>query len=493
MLLVMAVSLYTVRIVLKALGDEDYGIYNVVAGVVTMLSFLSQTMSSSTQRFYAYEIGRCGWERLRDIFSISMNMYLMISVVTILVGETVGLWFINTYLVIPPERMVAANWIYQFSLASFVITMISIPYSAAVIAHEDMTVYAVISITDCFLKLGGAAIVSFITFDRLFVYGLVMMIAVCLISTFYILFGRHKYRECRYRRTKDRPLFKSLASFWGWNLFGSFAGVANNQGNNILINIFFGPMVNAARAVAFNISNAVNAFCNNFYMAMRSPLIKSYSCGDYDYMMKLFYFSNKFVYYLLLLICLPLILEMNYVLHVWLPEVTEYMVIFSRLTLIYSFVAAMHNPITTLVHATGKIKSYSIVVESVILLSLPLSYIAFKMGAGPTSTFWITISVFIVAHVIRLFMLKRLIPFNIMEYMQKFILPALLVTVFSTIAPAMIKDHLGSVSGLKEFALVAGVSIITTLFFTFTVGLNKSERNMLLNYLRINKRAVNEH
>lgn len=489
----MGVSLYTVRIVLRVLGAEDYGIYNVVAGVVTMLSFLSQTMASSTQRFYAYEIGRNGWQRLSDVFSISMNMYLLISAATLLIGETLGLWFINTYLVIPAERMAAANWIYQFSLVSFIATMLSIPYSAAIIAREDMSAYALISIADCLLKLAGAFAIGFIAFDRLFAYGMVMMIAVCIVSILYMLYGRVRYSECRYKRTKDKALFKSLASFWGWNLFGSFAGVMNSQGNNILINIFFGPLVNAARGIAFNIGNAVNAFCNNFYMAMRPPLIKSYACGDHEYMMRLFYFSNKFVYYLLLLLCLPLIVEMEYVLQIWLGEVTEYMVVFSQLTLVYSFIAALQNPVTTLVHATGRIKKYSILVESVILLSLPLSYVAFRVGAGPVSTFWITIAVFIIAHMVRLLILKELIPFSILEYVRKFILPAFLVTSLSAVAPLTVKSCVGGISSFSQFALVGAVSVITTLFFIFTAGLSPGERKMLLKYLHINKPAVNEY
>lgn len=484
----MVVSLYTVRIVLRALGAEDYGIYNVVAGVVTMLSFLSQTMSSSTQRFYSYELGREGMQKLYDVFSISMNMYLIISVAILIIGETLGLWFVNTELVIPAERMVTANWIYQFSLISFVATILAVPYSAAIIAHEDMSVYAVISISDCLLKLGGALAVRFVSFDKLFAYGLAMMAIACFTSVFYTLFARHRYSECRYRRVRDNSLFKTLASFWGWNLFGSFAGVANNQGNNILINIFFGPVVNAARSIAFSISNAVSAFCNNFYMAIRPPLVKSYASGEHAYMMLLFYFSNKFVYYLLLIICLPLILEMHFILEVWLSEVTEYMVVFSQLAIVYTFIAALEHPITTLVHATGKNKKYSIYVESVILLSLPLSYVAFKLGAGPVSTFWITILIFAVAHIVRLLVLKSLIRFSIIEYSRIFLIPALFVTLLSAVVPVVLKTWVLEVSGFEEFMIITLVSLLMSVVWIYVIGINKKERQMLSNFLHLKRK-----
>lgn len=280
MMVVMVINLYTVRLVLNALGAEDYGINNVVAGVITMLMSVSSVLSTATQRYYSYSISENKLERLRNIFSTSINIFALLSLIVFILGETVGLWFVNTQLVIPDERMNAANWIYQFSIFSFIFTFIQVPYSAATIAHEDLGIFALISITECVLKLIAALLIFVIPLDGLIIYGATLFIISTLVLISYIMVGYSKYAECRYQKPTKKTLFKELLSFSGWSLFGSVAGVGMSQVNTILVNIFFGPLANAARAISLQFTMAVSSFSGSFILAIRTPMIKSYADPD---------------------------------------------------------------------------------------------------------------------------------------------------------------------------------------------------------------------
>ena len=477
MLLVMILSLYTVRVLLNVVGIEDYGIFDVIAGLVSMLAMVNSTMETATQRYYSVSLGVNQNGDVKRIFNLSLTIYVLISVVVLILGETLGLWFVNSYLQIPSDRILAANVIYQFSIASVIIAMLTVPFSAMVIAHEDIGLYSILSIVETVLKLLIVYLVSIFNTDKLIVYG-ALVFGVGLSKFFmYLYFSRFKYRECRFMYYWDSKLFASMLSFSGWTLFGAAAGVANNQGNNVLINIFFGPIANAARGIAFQVSNAISSFSANLFVVMRPPIIKSYAEEDYQYTMHLFYLSSKLSYFLMLLIFVPLFLETNYVLTLWLGHATEQMVLFTRLMLVYTVILSQHNPITTIVQATGRVKIYFSVVESVTLLSLPLTYVFFKLGFPAHVTLYISICVFLFAHFLRLYILKKVIVFSMREYCIKFIIPVLLVSLSSISLPLLV--HYYYAPNLLRVVYVTIVVFLSIGLSIYLVGINKYERSKL--------------
>jgi len=390
-ILIMLVSLYTVRIVLNILGVEDYGIYNVVAGIVTMFSFLSNSMATASQRFFSFELGRHDFERLQKTFSLSFQIYAIIAIVIIVFAETIGLWFINNKLVIPLARINAANWIYQFSIFSFVISVMTTPYMAVIIARENMDVYAYISIVEVFLKLAIVFLLKIFNYDKLKLYGFLLLIVTSINSLLYILVCRKRYPESRFKYFWDVKMFKTLFSFSGWNLFGASVGVVKNQAINILLNIYFGPIVNTARGIAFQVNSAVTSFAQNFSTAVRPQIIKQFAASKKEEMMSLIFQSSKATAYLMFFFVLPLVFEMPLVINLWLGQIPEFVVLFTRLVLIDALIDSISYPLMTAAQATGKIKLYQSVVGGFLLLNLPVSYIALKLKAPAESVMIIAI------------------------------------------------------------------------------------------------------
>lgn len=475
MMVVMIINLFTVRIVLQALGAKDYGINDVIAGVVTMLISLSGVLSTATQRYYSFSIGENKLERLRNIFSTSINIYLLLSIVVIVFGETIGLWFVNTQLVIPADRMNAANWIYQFSLFSFIFTFMHVPYSAATIAHEDMGIFAIISTVECVLKLGAAFLIFVIPLDRLIIYGLTLFVISLIVLLSFAIIGHKKYAECRYLKPTEKTLFKEFLSFSGWSLFGSVAGVGMNQVITILVNIFFGPLVNAARAISFQFNMAIGSFCGSFLMAIRPQMIKSFADGSFAYLNKIFYLSNKVIYYGLLMLCLPLIFEMNTILSFWLKTTDPQTVLFSRLILVYALLMSLNNPISIIIQAVGRVKEYHIPVETFTLLCVPATYLLFKLGYPAYSTYIVLIVATVMAHIVRLICLKRYYkPFSYSEYIKSFVLPAFTITFFSSLLVFIL--HRSNMNSSLRVLAVVFLSVISVAFFTLIMGLSKEEK-----------------
>lgn len=478
----MIINLYTVRIVLNALGVEDYGIYNVVGGIITMLSCISGVLSTATQRYYSHAIGESRKDKLRKIFSTSISIYAILSVIIVLLGETFGLWFVNTQLVIPADRMVAANWIYQFSIFSFIATIMQIPYSAAIVSQEKMGTYTIITTVECILKLLFAYLLLVIPIDRLIIYGLTLFVAHLITSISYVIIGSCRYAECHYQRQNDRALYKEMLSFSGWSLFGSIAGVGMYQVNTILVNIFFGPTVNTARAIALQINSAITSFCSSFVLAVKPPMIKSYAEKTYPYLNLLFSISNKFIYYCLLVICLPIMFEMNYILSLWLKGTTEQTVLFARLILIYSLIMSLNNPITTIIQATGNMKGYHVPVEMFTLLCVPVTYILFKLGYPAYYTFIAMIVSAIASHIVRLICLKKYYkPFNISEYFISFVVPAIIISSIASILCFFVHTYIANAL-LRLFCIFIS-SVITTLIMVWVIGLNNVERAMCRKFI----------
>lgn len=474
MILTMLVSLYTSRVILNTLGVEDYGIYNVVGGVVSMFSFFNSAMSSATQRFLSYEIGKGDFVQLRKTFNATQIIHIGIAVLIFILAETVGLWFVKTYLVIPAERLEAAIWVYHFSVLSFMVSIIQVPYNATIIAHERMNVYAYVSIIEVTLKLLIVFMLTWITFDKLKLYGILYFCVVFIIAVIYRLYTRINFQESRFEVVKDKKLYKTLISYSGWNLFGNIAGVAQGQGVNIILNIFFGPVVNAARGIAIQVEGAVNSFVTNFQMAVNPQIIKSYAANEKEYMTSLIIRSSKFSFYLLFLLSLPIILEIDQILKMWLINVPSYAPIFTVLILVVILITSISGPLKIAVQATGKIAVYQAVIGTLLILILPISYGFLKFGYPPEVTLYVTIGIEIIALIFRFFFLKKLIDFPVFHFIKAVIVRNIIIVLLSTSLPLMIRNSLDE--NLWRLFFVACVALIWNAIVIYFVGLNKSEQ-----------------
>lgn len=478
MILTMLISLYTVRVVLKTLGVVDYGIYNVVGGVVVMFSFLSRTMSSASQRFFAFEIGNKNIGQLKKIFSLTITIYIGISLLVLILSETIGLWFLNAKMNIPAERMEAANWIYQFSIFSFIMTIMTVPYNASIIAHENMKVFAYVSIFEVFMKLAIVYFLLLFSVDKLKLYAVLMFFATTIVTLVYRTICYRKYDECRYKFIWDKNLFQKLMSYSGWNLFGTVASILNNSGLNILLNIFFGPVVNAARAVAFQVNSVINQFVTNFITAVNPQITKYYANNERENMIKLVFQSSKLAYFLLFILSMPVLLETHFILALWLKQVPEYTVLFVRLVILTAMIDSISYPLMTSAQATGKIKRYQTIVGSVLMLNLPISYFFLRFGAPPETTMYVSMVISMLCLFLRVWILKGMIDFPVSAFVKKILYVLIAVSVLSYLLPLTIVMTLDE--SFWRFAIVALVSPLVSLSLIFLIGINSAERNFLI-------------
>lgn len=425
MFVTMLVSLFTVRVVLRTLGVVDYGVYNVIGGVVTSIAFISDVLANASQRFFSVEIGKGDSSSLNKTFNLVFEVYCLAGILLLVIAETIGLWFLNAKLEIPFERIEAANWVYQFAILSFLISLVSTPFQSIIIANEKMNIYAYMSILDVVLKLAIVYLLVVFSFDKLKLYALLMFLVTLINRIIYVVISRHIFEETKFKLIWDKKVFKSIFGYSTWILIGSFSFVINTQGVNILLNLFFGPIANAAYAIGNQVKNAVNSFAGSFFTATRPPIIKSYAQQDYKQTENLFYFSSKVIFILLFVLIAPLFVEIEQILRLWLGSVTEYMANFVRLMLLYALIVSMSDPITAIVQAAGEVKKYHGIVDIFTLITLPTSYCIFKFGGSAYWGFGITIIVFIVAHIIRLFILKSFFRISLREYIIKLIVPIL--------------------------------------------------------------------
>lgn len=482
----MGVSFYTVRVVLDTLGEVDYGIYNVVGGIVIMFSFMSNTMATASQRFFATELGRGDSLKLKQTFSMTMQIYLLLSVLILILAESVGLWFLNTQMTIPAERMGAARWIYQFSVFSFIITMFTTPYNAIIIAHERMNIYAWVSIVEVILKLVIVYLLLLFSYDKLKLYAVLVFVVTIITTLIYRIYSRRKFKECSYSYYWEKSLFTEIVSYSGWNLFGALAGVFNGQGINIILNMFFGPIVNTARAIAFQVSGAINQFVLNFMTASRPQITKYYAIGERERMLKLVFQSSKFSFLLLFLIAIPLLLETEFIFNIWLKEVPDSAVLFTRLVIITALIDSLSYPLMTAAQATGRIKKYQATVGTIMLLSLPLSYLFLKMGFPASIVFYIAIFNAIVCLFARLLMLKTMVELSISQYIFTVLLPVTIVTILTYPVPVYLLLKMDY--SLFRFLIVISVSIVLASLSIYWLGLSRSERAYGINVLRKTRR-----
>lgn len=476
-ILVMVISLYTSRVILATLGVEDFGIYNVVGGVVAMFGMISGALSSAISRFITFELGCGDKEKLRKIFSTSVNIQLSLSLIVILLGETVGFWFLNYKMNIPPERIYAANWVLQCSLLAFAINLISIPYNAAIIAHERMSVFAYVSILEVSLKLAIVYLLYVSLWDKLITYSILLVAVAACIRFVYGFYCNHHFEETKYRAVYDKLLLKEMSSFAGWSFLTNTAYLFNTQGINILINLFFGVGVNAARGVATQVENALMQFVNNFTTALNPQITKSYASGEMSAMNKLVIRGAKFSFLLSLLICLPVIMETDFILHVWLTEVPEHTVNFVRLAIVATMVDRIGLTGYTACMATGNIRRYVLWITSVGCLVFPLTYLAYKMGAAVETTYLVYILVYIGVTGTRLWIMKGLLKFPVWDFIHDVVFRIVIVSAVAIVLPAVIIYTMPQ--SFMRLAISLAVTILSVLTSSFIFGLTYNERSKL--------------
>ena len=477
MLYSLFISLFTSRVILAALGFEDYGLYNVIGSVVSMFVFLRSAMGNSVHRFITYAIGRGDKSRLNDIFSMSLVIHTGLAILIVVLCETIGLWLLNTHMKIPEGREVAANWVYQFSILACAISVICVPYDAVIIAHERMGIFAVIQALNATLNLAIVYAVKYYNDDKLILYAFLLLMVQVMNRIIYGIYCGRNFPETKFKWVANKSLLKEMTGFAGWSLIGNMAYIGYTQGLNVLLNIFFGPVVNAARGISFNVQGAIKEFVTNFQMAVNPQITKSYAREDYRRLHALIYSSSKFSYYLLFCMSLPIAIESKNILHLWLGNVPEYAVIFTILTLALMLVDPLSNSLAVANNATGRIKYYQIIEGGSLMLILPIAYVVLKLGGDPISVFIVQLIIIYPVQIIRLFLVCHKIKMSIKEYCQKVLLKVVTVTILSTIPPYLV--YISIPDNYISMILIIFLSIISVLTCSYLIGINSYERSII--------------
>lgn len=477
-LFVMLVSLYTSRVILEVLGVEDYGIYQVVGGVVAMFSVISSSLSNAISRFLTFEIGHGDKEQLKKIFSTSITIQFVIAIIIFLLSEIIGIWFIEAKMQIPPERLNASRWVLHCSLFTFCINLLSVPYNACIIAHERMNAFAYIGIFEVIMKLVICYLIIVSPFDRLISYALLMMLLAVVVRIIYGIYCNRQFVESRVKIGFDKDIFKKMLGFSGWSFFNNSVFILNNQGVNMLMNVFFGVVVNAARGIAVQVENAVLQFVNNFTTAINPQITKSYASGDLDGMYKLICRGAKFSYFSMLFLALPIIIEAEQILSIWLVDVPEYTVIFVQLSLVMGMCDSIGNSGYTACIATGKLKKYSLVITSIGFLEFPLAWIFFAAGTSPAYAYYTYIAIKIVVLIVRMYLMESMIGLKTKMYVKGAFIPIILTTLIAIIPPILLNIFLKQ--SILRLILMIIVSFASVGICTLYIGMTTNERNMIL-------------
>lgn len=473
----MAISLFTSRVILNTLGVEDYGIYNVVGGVVTMFGFINGSMSSATQRYITFALGKEDKNRLQKVFSTTLQIHTLIAGIIVLLGETIGLWFLYNIIQIPADRMDAAFWILQCSIMSTVIMIISVPYNADIIAHEKISAFAYISILEVILKLAIVYMLVVFPFDKLILFAFFMLAVQLLICFCYSIYCNRHFEETKYKHVCDKDLFKEMIEFAGWSMFGNLSAILYGQGLNILLNVFFGPVVNAARAVALQVQNAIQGFVGNFQMAINPQITKTYARGDMSDMHKLMFRSARFSFFLLFFLSLPVLFETNFILTIWLKTVPENTVTFLRIIICTSLIYSLANPLIIANQATGKVKKYQAVCGTILLLILPISYVCLLLGCPAYTVFIVHFIIESVTQVARMIMLRPLIGIRLRDYFQHIYAKVLLVVAVSVFLPSL--AYFNMEDNILRFLSVGTLCVISVSASAYILGLSSNERALV--------------
>ena len=483
MMVVMLVSLFTSRVILNTLGATDYGIYNVVGGIVTIVSFLNSALGASTSRFLTFALGEKNIQKQKSTFGACLNLHIGIALLVLILGETIGLWFFYEKMVIPDERMVAAFWVYQFSILTTMVSFTQVPYNASLIAHEEMSIYAYVGLYEAISRLIIAYLITISPIDKLVFYGLLLLINTIVVQLFYRWYAVKHFEECRFSLVKDKVLYKRLLSYGGWDLFGNLALVCQGEGVNLLLNVFFGPVVNAARAIAFQIQGAVTQFVSNFMTAVRPQVIKNYAEGNVDKMYTMTFYAAKFSYILMLALVVPIIYEIRFILGIWLGDaVPDETALFAVIVLMTYTWRTFHIAALMPYHAIGKIKTGNVTIGSLMIATLPIGYVLFKCGCPAYSVFLAIFAVEIVGMFAIYWLIHRYEYFPYKYVFTKILMPCGLVTIFTIIVPAFI-THLMS-DGWARLIIVGISTEFSLLLSALYLGLNKEERTRIFSFIK---------
>jgi O-antigen/teichoic acid export membrane protein len=482
MIFVTLVSLFTTRIILKALGVDDYGLYNVIGGVVALLGMLNSSVTAATQRYLSFDLGKNDIQSLKQDFSACLNIYIGLALVIIIFSETIGLWFVNSQLNIPDNRLVAANFVYQFTIFSSVLSLLWSPYNASLISHERMDVFAWISIVEVTLKLALTYSVLYINYDRLIIYGFFIFLSYVIVGSCYLLYSRIHFEECRFRWFFDKGVYKNLLDYSGWNLFGTSAGLIANQGVNILLNIFFSSAVNAARGIAYQISGIISQLFGNFYTAVKPQVTKYYAGNSIPEMYNLILSSARFMYYLALWIAIPVFFELPYIVHLWLGQTPDYLLTFASLTIICCVLDSFSNPLMSAALASDKIRGYQVVVSLINFMTFPMAFICIKIFNTPTVVFIVAIFISIAANIGRAYYAQKLVGLKMRIFFNKVILRILIPTILAPIIPYFI-THLFSQSFIRACSTFF-ISLIASSLIIYFTGTSKQEKQLILSYAK---------
>lgn len=478
MVIVLCITLYTTRVLLNALGVEDYGVYNVVCGFVSMFAFLNTSMSNGIQRFFNFELGKNGVEGAKKVYNTSLLIQFLLTIIIVILTESFGLWYMHYKMVIPPERFVAAQWIFQFSIISLVFVIMQAPYAAAIMAHERMDFYAIVSVLDAFLKLAIVLVLPFISADLLIIYGLLVMLISIVNFLLYYGYSKRKFEEIQFDKTFHRDLFKSMIRFSGWNIFGSLSGVMKEQGINLVLNAFFGPVVNAARGVAAQVNSGILGFVSNITIPVRPQVVQSYSKGDTKRVMNLTYSISKLSCFFLYLLALPICYEIDYVLHLWLGNnVPEHASVFVVIILMTSMMNNLNGAISAVVHATGIMRKYQLISSVTVLSSIPLAYFGLQLGLCPEFALWMVFLSMTLAQIAALVILKGLIEYSIKDYITKVLCPITFVIISTIWIPYIIKSNIEL--GFMRFFIEGVTSVLVVCISVYFLGLNNTEKNLI--------------
>ena len=483
MMVVMLVSLYTSRVILNTLGASDYGIYNVVGGIVTIVSFLNSALGGSTSRFLTFALGEKNLKKQKSTFGACLNLHIGVALLVLILGETIGLWFFYEKMVIPDDRMVAAFWVYQFSILTTMVSFTQVPYNASLIAHEEMSIYAYVGLYEALSRLVIAYLITISPIDNLIFYGLLLLINTVVVQFFYRDYTVKHFEECRFSIVKDKTLYKQLLSYGGWDLFGNLALVCQGEGVNLLLNVFFGPIVNAARAIAFQIQGAVTQFVGNFMTAVRPQVIKNYAEGNVDKMYVMTFYAAKFSYILMLALVVPIVYEIRFILGIWLGDaVPDETALFAVIVLITYTWRTFHIAALMPYHAIGKIKTGNITIGSLMIATLPMGYVLFRLGCPAYSVFLAIFAVEIVGMFAIYWLIHRYEYFPYRYVFTKILLPCGLVTLCTIILPTLI-THLMKDGWCRLFTVGFSTEISLVLSALY-LGLNKEERTRIFSFIQ---------
>lgn len=485
MLLMMFIGIYTSRLVLQALGVTDYGIYNIVGGLITAFTIVSDAFTQTIGRFIRFHLGKGNIEKLRLIFSTSVVIQILLSLIIIILMETVGLWFLNSKLVIPPERLYAAHWVYHLSVISFALNLISVPYMSVITSHEKMGVFAYFTIFDAICKLSVAIIIYYASWDKLIILSILSTVIAVIVRIMYGVYCKKHFEECKHNFTFDKKVSLEMLKFSGWNFISSSAVVLRVQGSNIMLNMFFGPIINAAKGIANQLNAMMNGFVANFLTAVTPQITKNYAAGDLEYVRKLVYKGAKFSYFIFLLVSIPILCDTHFVLQLWLGQVPDHSVLFVRLIVLYTLLDTVSRTVTTSIYATGNIAQYQIYVTAFEILNLPISFFLLSNGAIPEIVTIVSIVLTQLCLLSKLIIAHRQIMLSVRKYMCSVYFKALFVTVISSSLPLLTLFILEE--SFFRFITICILSVLSTTFTVYYVGCDAVEKQFINNKITILK------